>query len=427
MSSLELRHPESELLLPYLDGELPARKARQVRRHVEACWQCRTELEELEKTVGECVRYRKKVQEAPLVQPPQPWSDLSQEFARIDRATGRTHFWSRPLIRWTVLAAASAVLVAATLTLRIWDRHPETNIAEPPQNTVVTQLGPPSASPAGNASAPASTQPLPRRAPERERVEVHATVGDELRAVAALHQLGADLGDPVEVAREGERVVVRGAGVSLVRERQIRAALVSLPNVEVQFPQAGTLPAPSPAETPAAPQPAPVPTALQNRLEAQLGGHTQFEDFSAQLLDHQEAVMARVYALRRLANEFPAETENQMSADNQALLRRLAQEHMAAMSREIAAIRGAAAPVLQALSGEGQVPGREAQAKQGANWQAAAQEVFVSGRQVDSLLATLLGASAPEPGGADNLPAAVLNALAQLQASVQQCELLLMH
>jgi hypothetical protein len=116
-----------------------------------------------------------------------------------------------------------------------------------------------------------------------------------------------------------------------------------------------------------------------------------------------------------------------MSADNQALLRRLAQEHMAAMSREIAAIRGAAAPVLQALSGEGQVPGREAQAKQGANWQAAAQEVFVSGRQVDSLLATLLGASAPEPGGADNLPAAVLNALAQLQASVQQCELLLMH
>ncbi len=427
MSSLELRHPESELLLPYLDGELPARKARQVRRHVEACWQCRTELEELEKTVGECVRYRKRVQEEPLAQPPQPWSDLSQEFARIDQAAERPRFWSRPLIRWTVLAASSAAVVAATLSLRIWDRHPEANIPEPPQNPVVTQLGQSSASPAGSASVPAGTQPAPRRAPERSHVEVHATVGDELRAVAALHQLGADLGDPVEVAREGERVVVRGAGVSPVRERQIRAALVALPNVEVQFPEAGTLPAPSPTETPAAPQPAPVPTALQNRLEAQLGGHTQFEGFSAQLLDHQEAVMARIYALRRLATEFPADTESQMSADNQVLLRSLAREHVAAMSREIAAIRGAAGPVLQALSGQRQSPGAEAQAKQGTNWQAAAQEVFASGRQVDSLLATLLGASAPDPGATVDLPAAFLNALAQLQASVQQCELLLMH
>jgi len=36
MSNLEPRHPESDLLLQYLDGELSGRKTRQVRRHMEA-------------------------------------------------------------------------------------------------------------------------------------------------------------------------------------------------------------------------------------------------------------------------------------------------------------------------------------------------------------------------------------------------------
>ena len=52
-----MRHPESEELLRYVDGESPARAARQIRSHLEKCWECRVELEELQSTVGECVRY----------------------------------------------------------------------------------------------------------------------------------------------------------------------------------------------------------------------------------------------------------------------------------------------------------------------------------------------------------------------------------
>ena len=55
MSNLDLRHPEDGLLLRYLDGELPGRQARQVRTHLEACWQCRAEVEELGAAIGECV------------------------------------------------------------------------------------------------------------------------------------------------------------------------------------------------------------------------------------------------------------------------------------------------------------------------------------------------------------------------------------
>ena len=56
MSSLGMRHAEEGQLLRYLDGELPGRRARQVRKHLEACWHCRAELEELQNTVGDCVR-----------------------------------------------------------------------------------------------------------------------------------------------------------------------------------------------------------------------------------------------------------------------------------------------------------------------------------------------------------------------------------
>jgi anti-sigma factor RsiW len=51
-------HPEQALLLRFIDGELSGRKPRLVQRHLEACWECRTEVEELQATVAECVRYR---------------------------------------------------------------------------------------------------------------------------------------------------------------------------------------------------------------------------------------------------------------------------------------------------------------------------------------------------------------------------------
>jgi Putative zinc-finger len=423
MSSLELRHPESELLLPYLDGELPARKARQVRRHVEACWQCRAELEELEKTVGECMRYRRRLQESPLAQPPQPWSDLSHEFARIDAASRRSALWVRPLVRWGAFAAASAAVVAATLTLRNWNR-PAAHVPQPPpQSSLVTQLPKPASSPVISSPAP----PVRSREPRRQPVALEASLADELRAVAALHQMGADLGDPVEVAREGNRVVVRGAGVSPIREREIRKALVSLPHVEVQFAESPAVSPASPATTLSAPTAPPTATAMQSRLEAQLGGRTQFETFSAQLLDNQEAAMARIYALRRLASEFTPEAESGLNADNQRLLRDLAREHLQVLNRQIAAIDQATRPVLTPLLSRGfEDTASAAQNVRPVSWQAAAQELFASGRQVDSVTAVLLGASAPPPGETGPLPNAFLAALAQLRLSVQQCELLLM-
>src|ERR1700722_11504408 len=116
-----MRHPDQEQLLRYADGESPARTAEGIRKHLEACWQCRAELEDLQKTVGECVRYRKNVLERPLPAPPAPWTDIYRGFAEIDAALDKVSFRERiarilqaPLrsgARWAPVAAAVAVAI----------------------------------------------------------------------------------------------------------------------------------------------------------------------------------------------------------------------------------------------------------------------------------------------------------------------------
>src|SRR5215831_4786902 len=107
MTNFEPRHPEDGWLLRYIDGELGGRKSRQLERHLEACWQCRTEIEELKKTVAGCVRYRQAMEEH-YPAPPQPWRDLNREFDRIDVEQMRPSFswW----LRWAVPAVATIAL-----------------------------------------------------------------------------------------------------------------------------------------------------------------------------------------------------------------------------------------------------------------------------------------------------------------------------
>jgi hypothetical protein len=420
MSSLELRHPERDLLLQFLDGELPRRKARQVRLHVEACWQCRAELDELQKLVAECVRYRENA--AGSMPPPQAWADLSREFNRLDESPAGIPLFRRSTFRWALLGAGAVSLVAATLALQVFDFRIGLERSKPAETRPVPKKKLPDqpASPASTITRADGVMPsVPERAPAREEA-APASLADELRAVAALHSLGADLGDPVEVARNGPYVVVGGTGVAPELQRQIREALVSEPNVLLRFSDpAPASPAPARDSTPlksAAP-------GVPGPLEAQLGGRAQLERLSTQLLDHDEAAMARVYALRRLAEQFPPDAEHQLSSDEQQLLRDLGRQHVAALARETAAIDGLAFPLLAAHGAAPQgSPGVGV-----SSWQTATQNLFASARQVETLLPAWLGVTAADRDSAPaaDLPQQLSTALAQLQSDVQQCERLL--
>jgi hypothetical protein len=581
MNNLDMRHLEDGQLLRYLDGELTRRKARHVREHLEACWQCRTELEGLQAAVADCVRYRKNVLGTCLAPPPEPWKDLSLGFDRIDSAlvgeslAGRLLRALTPRLNWVAAFASLAMIAgiafhqlreapsvqAAALLKRAlavseirphaWRRVRIMTRTGQMTRVIGTGSAPKPAAAGGMEPAreleleqmfrsarygwddPLSAKSYTqwrdhlaakedsvntvedRQAPDRNTYEIKTTTQDgdlvaatlklrmtdfepiegrfefrnrdwvemtelvdqqtlpastiagttggmprqpgmppafiapssqaipsagwsaELQVVEALHQVGADLGDPVEIGREGRRVLVSGTGIPPERQEQLHALLDPLPNVVLRFADA-TLPAgpkfPASA-TPVQTEPAPARDAggpehrqLQARIEERLGGRPQFERFSGQLLDWTDSAMARAYALRRLAQEFGPAGERQMISGDRRALRALGREHLAAFAREAARIEAALRPVLTALP---VIPPADARGSDrsfppdAAAWQPAAEELLSTARGMEALLAVVLGVA---PGDrADNAPEQLMAVLSRLTTNIEQCQRLLSY
>jgi hypothetical protein len=524
MSNL-LRHPDADALMRYADGEMPARQARKIKSHLESCWQCRTELEETQKVVGECVRYRQNVLLPMAPPPPSAWGDIYTKFDEIDASLERRSWFERlrPVLTWVPVAAVLAVaviaynhlhnapsveaaallrkavaaadaapaaparqirirtkdrtvirpaafhstetgpleplnvrsyqqwhdqlpskrdsvetvagnyairtstesgdLAEATLQLRSTDLHPVQERLEFRNHDWVEIEEVPEipASPASVVASNSVHPPVPLPAPDvppstdqfRQPAPA-ATVGDELSVLVALHHLGADLGDPVNVKRQGGQILVAGAGVDPERRSQIEQALGSRPNVVLQFSDADAS-----ASQPEKPvrgdaRPSADVVALQGRIEKQAGGRFNYENLSAQALDTSESMMARAYALRRIAERFPVSVDAEMTAADRQVLRDLCREHATALGHQAGDIEKLLKPVLAPLGGKANrtpLPAAE-------SWQAGTENLFTIARRVEQLLAVMLGVAPGEATGRD-IPSQVLSSLAQLRASAE--------
>src|SRR5207245_10489976 len=164
--------------------------------------------------------------------------------------------------------------------------------------------------------------------------------------LATLHELGADLGDPIEVSRSGDAILVAGLGVPAHRQQQIHDALRSQSNVVVRFSDPAPATAEPERETAGDSAISPEIQQLQSRLAEQLGGRALFAQLASQALDLSDPMMARVYALRRLAEQIPAEVEPELTADDRQVLRGLQREHVEALRRQTAEIDRLLRPAL---------------------------------------------------------------------------------
>src|SRR5262249_24282846 len=138
----------------------------------------------------------------------------------------------------------SGDLAAATLHLRITDLRPVLERIEFRNHDwveveeVQESMEPPAGTLASARVHPAIPVPGPavlNNSQEFRQPAPAATVGDELAVLVALHRIGADLGDPVDVKLRSGRVLVAGTGVDPERRREIEMALGARPNVVLQF------------------------------------------------------------------------------------------------------------------------------------------------------------------------------------------------
>ena len=318
-------------------------------------------------------------------------------------------------------------LAAASITLRSADFEPVearlefrnqewvelSEAAEPlPEEPgVVVPRATPAPAP---AAAPAPTLPTPPRAPPA------LTVGGTLQVLGALHDIGADLGEQVEVNPVDGRLVVSGLGIPAARQKQIQAALEKFPNVTVHFAEPSNAPpvsAPAPDAGSAPGENA--PSGVAGRVERQLGGRPQFERFSSQMLDWNDQAMAQAYALRRLAERFPASTEASFSPADRRALRRIARDNATALDGVTAKMVRTLDPVLAALGGQA----APSNAPAALAWQTAAEDLLATAQRVERRLSVTLGAASS--ADAPFSPADLRADLKRLQDDLGECRRLL--
>lgn len=250
------------------------------------------------------------------------------------------------------------------------------------------------------------------------------TIGDELQVLAALHEVGADLGDPVEISRSDHDIVVSGVGIAPERQAEIQKAVASLPNVVVRFSESAPTVIPPQTVTPENPAGGDL-RQLQTRIAEQMGGRTRYDELAAHVLDMSEPLMSRAYALRRLMERFPVSVEAQLGPQDLATLRRLQQEHTAALRQQTAELERTLKPALKSVA-VGQASGLSSASRRLADaWQPATEDVFQSARRVEKLLAVVFGAAAPDDATDTQLPAQLLSAVTDLRAKVEAYDHLL--
>ena len=98
--------------------------------------------------------------------------------------------------------------------------------------------------------------------------------------------------------------------------------------------------------------------------------------------------MARVYALRRLAEQIPAAAEPELTADDRQALASLQRDHIDAVLRQFDELTRVLRPAV------GLVAPTSAQAVPA--WQPATENLLQSARQVDKFMAVIFGAAPPE-------------------------------
>jgi hypothetical protein len=268
-------------------------------------------------------------------------------------------------------------IMDASLTLRADDLHAvsctlrfgsagEVSLSEVPP---LDRLGATTPAPQRPAPAPGEQQlviePLPQASP-----------GDELRVIAALHGIGADLGEPVEVRREASQVQVQVTGLDGRRQEQIRAALAGIPAAHLQV---GQIPRREGVEVELRPAPQ-VDAADPLLAELQVSSATaeSTAELSDRLVEQTEVLIERVYALRGLARRFPAQTAAWFTSSETNVLDGIVRDHAEAAAGAAAAIRRLLAPIVP-----GSPPGGLAWT---GSWQDFAEALVGDARRLDQAL-----------------------------------------
>lgn len=115
-------HPSDQQLLLFADGELPPHRADQIRAHLRACWDCRSRIAELERTIIDFMQLHRQVLDLRVLPIEGPRAELRARLAELERSSRRSR-WRRllapPIHRLAYVGALTLLIVFGARMLRL--------------------------------------------------------------------------------------------------------------------------------------------------------------------------------------------------------------------------------------------------------------------------------------------------------------------
>ena len=325
-------------------------------------------------------------------------------FARIQHLMGLSAFSAARRLSSGILALAG---VGLALVLAHHFVPQLGNVREPSAPAPVLKPASPAVPPlpvpvapvpkSGNSAVLANAKPEPAAT---------VTASAEVAAWVKLHDLGADLGEPVDVVSAGNgsaTVVCRQMGQE--REAEIRAAMAGIAGVSVHTeaaPPEGSRRNPramlssSAGANPAEPV-----------LIAALGGRSAFDRLANEVLEADDAVVSRAHAIRGIEERFPPGRLESLDVSDRAALERIAIDHRRAARESGLRLDRLLAPAVTALG-----------TVNPASRNASESGLFAAAQRMDRIVSVVFGGS-PSALTAGELGAELNAARAQLATALE--------
>lgn len=234
----------------------------------------------------------------------------------------------------------------------------------------------------------------------------------EMDVRSALHLMGADLGESIEiVVRPPNRLLIKAAGVSPKRKEQLTTLWGNKQAVRLDFEEPATdaVPRRTAAKTMAIQD---ADQARQTNLSQYFNSPAAQENYARTVLKTSTGILAHLYALRELASRWPPASEGRLSTDSKAKLIVMLRDHATELRTGTTTLKQDLQLILRGEPANGQptVTGSS-------NWQDASSSGLDAASTIDRTLRALLTMS--------DAPLSLDQALSKLHQASRDLELAL--
>jgi hypothetical protein len=157
-SGEQSEHPQREMLLLFVDGELTSKETTKLETHLEACWPCRVKTKKIQEAIADIIEFDEQVL-TPRLTPPQGWRNFDRQLRQLATQSGNqslgsrlfgslnrfflasrfsvtNHLWFKPMARSWAAVLVLTLVVALVIHLR---REPIVSASELLRNSTEAQ------------------------------------------------------------------------------------------------------------------------------------------------------------------------------------------------------------------------------------------------------------------------------------------------